>query len=223
MLNQNGSVELLSKRNRRVIDSDGCFRRKCRRTQLKQEATALFEVGTSFFSKENPKMKSNNLRACVVLALAVFALVAADSVDAKLFGRLRGGDCCCETTCCESGGFLSGLRGHFKSDDCCCEPVCCEPVCCEPAPACGCEAPVVEDCGCEAAPVVEDCGCAAAPVVEDCGCEAPVVEECGCVEAAPCCEAEPCCESGHDLCGKLKGKLGGLRGRFAGDSCGCGC
>ena len=153
-------------------------------------------------------MKSTNLlRVCAVLALAMFAVSIADTADAGLFGRLRGGDCCCEPapTCCDNGGFLSGMRDRFAGDDCCCEPApCCEPACpCEVEPACPCEA----------APVVEDCGCAAAPVVEDCGC----------VEAAPCCEAEPCCcDDGVELGGKLKCKLGGLRDRFSTD-CGCGC
>lgn len=150
-------------------------------------------------------MKSTNmLRLCVLLAIATFAVATADSASAKLFGKFRGGDCCCEPTpCCESGGFLSGLLD--RGGDCCCE----EPACpCEAEPACPCE--VEPACPCEAAPVVEDCGCAEA---------APVVEDCGCAEAAPCCEEPACCESGLGIFDRL----GGLRGRFAGGDCGCGC
>ena len=131
-------------------------------------------------------MKSTNLLS-VMFALAAFAIATADTADAGLFGRMRGG--CCQTSCCDSG-FLSGLRD--RGNDCCYETTCCEP-----AP-CGCEGEVVvEDCGCaEAAPCCEtqccDSGmgsrlkarltslrgnnCCCEPATE-CGCEEEVVVE----------------------------------------------
>lgn len=161
-------------------------------------------------------MKSTNLlRACVVLAVAVFAVATVDSAEARLFDRLRGNDCCHEATSC-----------------------------CEAAPACPCEAPVVEECACEATPCCEettccnerggflkgllnrgdDCCCEEAA----CPCEAAapvVVEDCGCAEATPCCEEAPaCCESGFEFGGELKCRLGGMQSRLGGlRNRGCGC
>lgn len=178
-------------------------------------------------------MKSTNLlRACVVLAVAVFAVATVDSANARLFDRLRGNDCCCQpTSCCEATP------------------------CCEAQPACPCEAPVVQECACEATPCCETqccetqccerggflkgllnrgndccceeaaCGCEAAPA---CPCEhaAPaVVEDCGCAEATPCCQEETaCCDSGFELGGELKCRLGGMQSRLGGfRNRGCGC
>ena len=146
------------------------------------------------------------MRVYVLIALAAFVVAAADSADAGLFGRLRGGDCC-QTSCCDDGGFLSGLRD--RGDDCCCETVCCEPVCCEPAPTCCEPEPVCcepaptccepEPCCCEEKKCgllsrlrglrkKDDCCCESAPACEctaatECGCSAPVVSDCGCGSA----------------------------------------
>lgn len=111
------------------------------------------------------------LRVCVLFALAAFVIAAADSADAGLFKRMRGG--CCKTACCEPEPCCAA-EPVCEPEPCCeAEPVCCDPEpCCEPAPCCrkrkhcglfarlrnrgNCCEPAA-DCGCETA---SDCGCA---------------------------------------------------------------
>ncbi len=159
-------------------------------------------------------------------------------------------DCGCEADpCAKRVGLLAKLRARCESRGCC-----------EAAADCGCEMPAEPapaPC-CEPAPVVEDCGCEAAPACADpceqrvgllnrlrgrlgnrCGSEPAA--DCGCeVEAAPCCEpapvadcgceAEPACgcdaapSCGGRLRGRLGGRLGGCRSdRGCGASADCGC
>lgn len=87
-------------------------------------------------------------------------------------GLLSGG--------CASPGILDKIKGRLAPADA----------------GCGCEMPVAEPCGCEAAP-------------EPCGCEAPIVE------ASPC-DAGPSCGDGPGLLDKLKARLSSM-----GSGCGC--
>ena len=71
-----------------------------------------------------------------LVAIAMFALIGANSAKAESISIFNG-DGCCEKACCDPCDpccrrtpIRDGLRNLFNNR--CCEPKCCEPKCCKP-------------------------------------------------------------------------------------------